>query len=345
MYRLVKLLGCLAALSFLVGCATTIEMDVTRPAEVNMAGAKKVAVMDFGVPPENNGVLTYEELWAHAMARALNIQTMRPSILAERIAQYTTGRMVDTLAGTNYFEVVNPGEVSRAVIDSGYRNPDPIMIGQLVGAQAIIVGDITTLASQTDQFFKAETIKDPVSGAESQVNVPWVKRTLTLRLTYRAVNTTTGAIMATKSMKSTNENEARFNDRGSMGPEEEAFRGMVGRMLRKIAKQIAPYQETISRTLMNDETHNSEMKKAEEFVKNRFYDNALRIYVDAWKGSKNPAAGVNAGIMYEVLGDLDSALATVKEVADATAKKEAMEEYNLLLEEKQSQAELMEQLQ
>ena len=86
------------------------------------------------------------------------------------------------------------------------------------------------------------------------------------------------------------------------------------------------------------------MKRADEFVKNRIYDNALRIYLEVWKSSKNPAAGVNAGIMYEVLGDLDSALAMVREVVDATANKTAMGEYNRLLKEKESQEELLRQL-
>ena len=53
---------------------------------------------------------------------------------------------------------------------------------------------------------------------------------------------------------------------------------------------------------------------------------------------------MNAGIMYEVLGDLDSALATVKEVVDATANKKAMGEYNRLLKEKKAQEELLKQL-
>jgi curli biogenesis system outer membrane secretion channel CsgG len=344
MTRLVKLFICLSVLVLLVSCATTIKMEITRPAEVNMAGAKKVAVMDFGIPPENNRAWTYDELWALALAKILDIKTSRAATLVEKLAQYTTETMIDTLANTNYFAVVNPGDISRAIIASGKRNPNPIMIGQLVGAQAIIVGDITTFVDETEQFNKTEKTKDKTTGKETQVTVLYVRRTLALKLTYRAVNTTTGAIMATKTLEDSNQREIRYADKGSLESEEEVFRGMIDDMLPKIAKQIAPYKETVYRGLMKDEMKNPEMEKADEFVKNNVYDSALRVYLDVWKRSKNPAAGVNAGIMYEVLGDLESALATVKEVVDATANKKAMGEYNRLLKEKKSQEELLKQL-
>jgi tetratricopeptide (TPR) repeat protein len=120
---------------------------------------------------------------------------------------------------------------------------------------------------------------------------------------------------------------------------------MIDRMLPIIAKQIAPYKEVVYRALMKDKTKDPDMEKANEFVKNNDYDSALDTYLGVWKRSKNPAAGVNAGIMYEALGDLDSALATVKAVVDETANKTAMGEYNRLLREKKAQEELMKQLQ
>ena len=170
----------------------------------------------------------------------------------EKVAQYTTERMIGTLAETNYFEVVNPGDISRAVTDSGKRNPNPIMIGQLVGAQAIIVGDITTFGRETEQLSKVEKVKDKKTGKETQQTVLYLKRTLSLKLTYRAVNTTTGAIMATKTLEDSDSREIRYVDKSNLESEEEVFRGMIDEMLPKIAKQIAPYKETVYRGLMSD---------------------------------------------------------------------------------------------
>ena len=344
MIRLAKPLGCLVLFLLLAGCATSIRMEIMRPAEVNMAGARRVAVMDFGIPPENDQAWTWDELWALALAKMLNLETARKATLVEKLAQYTTERMIGTLANTNYFEVVNPGDISRAVIGSGRRNPNPIMIGQLVGAQAIIVGDITTLVNRAEQFTRIEKVKDKTTGKDTETTVLYVKRTLELDLTYRAVNTSTGAIMATKTLEDSNVREIRYADRSSLEAEEAVFRGMIDAMLPKIAKQIAPYKETVYRGLMKDETKDPEMKKADELVKNNLYDSALGIYLDAWRRSRNPAAGVNAGIMYEVLGDLDSAIATVRQVVDATANRKAMGEYNRLLKEKKDQEELLRQL-
>lgn len=288
MIRLAKPLGCIVLFLLLAGCATTIRMEITRPAEVNMAGARRVAVMDFGIPPESDRAWTWDELWALALAKMLNLDTARKATLVEKLAQYTTETMIGTLAGTRYFEVVNPGDISRAVIGSGKRNPNPIMIGQLVGAQAIIVGDITSLVNETVQFTRIEKVKDKTTGKDTETTVLYVKRTLELELTYRAVNTTTGAIMATKTLEDSNVREVRYADRGNLDSEEAVFRGMIDAMLPKIAKQIAPYTETVYRALMKDGTKDPEMEKADELVKNNLYDNALRVYLDVWRRSRNP---------------------------------------------------------
>lgn len=345
MNKFVRLVSVLTLLVVLVSCATSVKMEITRPAEVNMAGAKKVAVMDFGVPPENDRAWSYDELWARALAKLLDLSVSRQPTLAEKVAQYTTERMIGTLTQTNYFEVVNPADISRAITASNKSNPNPIMIGQLVGAQAIIVGDITTLVSKTEQKYRTEKVKDKKTGLETEQSVLYLKRTLTLKLTYRAVNTTTGTIMATKTLEDSNNREVKYEDKGTLQAEEEVFKAMIDRMLPTIAKQIAPYKETVYRGLMKDEMKDPEMARADEFVKNKIYDSALDVYLGVWKRSKNPAAGVNAGIMYEVLGDLDAAIATVKNVVDATQNKKAMGEYRRLLDEKASQEEVQKQMQ
>ena len=137
----------------------------------------------------------------------------------------------------------------------------------------------------------------------------------------------------------------KYDNRAQLEADEEVCKEILDQMVPKIAKQIAPYKEVVYRALMKDKTKNPDLKAADELVKGNLYDRALEIFLQVWSGTQNPAAGVNAGIMYEALGDLDSALRIVKEVVDRTADSAAMREYSRLLREKQSLERLKEQLQ
>jgi curli biogenesis system outer membrane secretion channel CsgG len=331
-------------LSF-IGCATSIRMEVTRPAEVNMAGAKRVAVLDFGYPPDGDRILSFNEIWALALAKALGIEQTKERPLKERMAAYVTESMIAALINTNYFEVINPGDVSAAMKNSGSRQADPIMVGQMVGAQAIIVGDITKFVNKQTEHWEEETVKDKDTGLEYTIQARWLKREITITLTYRTVNTATGAIMATKTLEDSEIDDLKYDNRSQLGSDEEVCKQIINGMVPIIAKQIAPYKEVIYRSLMKDKTKDPDMKAADELVKGSMFDNAREIFLKVWKDTQNPAAGVNAGITYEAVGDLDSALRIVKEVVDNTANSTAMREYKRLLNEKKSLERLKEQLQ
>ena len=345
MKGMAKIVIALTLLLFCLGCATSIRMEVTRPAEVNMAGAKRVAVLDFGFPPEGDRTLTFSEIWALALAKALGVEQQRERPLQERMAAYVTESMITALINTGYFEVINPGDVSAAMKNRGSRQADPIMVGQMVRAQAIIVGDITRFVNQQTEHWEKETVKDKNTGLQYQVQVRWLKREIAIKLTYRTVNTTTGAIMATKTLEDSRTDDLKYENRAQMVSDEEVSRQIIDGMVPKIARQIAPYKEVVYRSLMKDKTKNPDLKTADELVKGNLYQNALEIFLKVWNNTQNPAAGVNAGIMYEVLGDLDSAVIVVKEVVDKTANSTAMGQYKRLLSEKQSLERLKEQMQ
>ncbi|MBN1412298.1 MAG: hypothetical protein JW969_15740 [Spirochaetales bacterium] len=326
------------------GCSTSVRMVVMRPAEVNMAGAKRIAIMDFGYPPEQGKTLSYKELWNLLILQSMGVNPSKKQSIQERIAKYATDKVITVLKQTDYFDVISPISVSQAIQDSGMSAPNPIEIGQMVDAQAIIVGDITRCDVDIETSSKKFTKKDPDTEEEYVEFVDYVKRTLSIQLTYRAVNTTTGEIMATKTFKDSNVKEIEQDKKKNLPDQEEVLQEMVNKMMPKIARQIAPYKIVVYRTLMSDETKNPDMEKADEFVKNNIFDNALKIYLDVWKTTQNPAAGVNASIMYEALGDLDGAIQMAKEVVDATANPTAMREYNRLQKEKKLQEEVSEQM-
>jgi tetratricopeptide (TPR) repeat protein len=89
-----------------------------------------------------------------------------------------------------------------------------------------------------------------------------------------------------------------------------------------IRQDIAPYKTREMRTLAEDKTGadavKTEMKEALTHVKEQNYKLALQAYLGIYERYKSPAAAENASIIYEVLGDTESAFNIMQKVYEDT---------------------------
>ena len=89
-----------------------------------------------------------------------------------------------------------------------------------------------------------------------------------------------------------------------------------------IRQDIAPYKSKEMRTIAEDKTGDdvlkTEMKEALAHVKAQNYKLALQAYLGIYERYKSTAAGENASIIYEVLGDTESALNIMQRVYNDT---------------------------
>lgn len=327
---------CLGAL--LASCATQVPVQIMKPAEINMAGARKLAVLDFDYPREAKTDNIFGLLYLSMTGQAME-KTNTPE---QRLARYTTDKLLQALIGTNYFTIVNSKDILSKL--SGVSTPSAVEIGQRSDAQAIVVGEITGMNRSLTYPTEIEKAKDKATGVVSNVTVYYVQANDEFSLTYRVVSTATGAILATKSFSGTKEQKVKSAEQGSLATLDAMCKTMVDEWLPQITRQIAPYMVSEYRTLMDDKTKDPLMKDANSLVKSKAYDKALALYVQIWQKTKNPAAGVNAAVMYDVLGQLDKALSAIDEVVNATSDKTAIREKARLERLKAENDKLAEQL-
>ena len=328
------------------GCATSISVMVTKPAEVNMAGARKVALFDFTVP-ERGRELSLDELWDRALRRSLRRDLRERDRIEEGIAGFATDSLLDILLDTEYFEIISPTDVSRAIEYYDINEVDPIMLGSLLGAEAIIMGDITGMKEDLSNFVRIEKYVDEETETEYEIEVPWVKREVSMLLTYRVINTSTDKLMATRTFNESRFHEVKKDNVNNLRDAEDMYRDILKRVLPQIARQIAPYKAREYRVMMNDQSKpkNPRMKDADVYVKGGVYDKALELYLEIWHGTGNPAAGVNAAILYEVTGNVDEAINVIEQVLEVSAEKKVMQEYNRLKQVREDLKRLEEQMQ
>ncbi|MBN1836443.1 MAG: hypothetical protein JW820_11375 [Spirochaetales bacterium] len=327
----------------LLSCATSIPVTVTKPAEINMSGNRVIAVLDFRYPEKGRGV-TGKDLVEWAVARLLGIDLPDRQSIEERVAEYTTSLVITTLLDTGYFQLVSPEQVARAMGRSLSTRTTAVDIGRVVGAQAIVSGELYLLESEEEQWVDTVTSIDPDTQEQVETIVPMMSRRVQVGMRYQVINTRSGAIVASRSFEDDEKEETAQAKSSSLPSAEKMFQEIIEEFMPAMAKQLAPYQVRETRTLMKDKMDDLRMEQADELVKGRLYDAALELYLEIWDDTANPAAGFNAGILYEITGDLDSAVAQMEEVARRTGDRRSMREYGRLLETRAEYQRLQEQL-
>jgi hypothetical protein len=100
------------------------------------------------------------------------------------------------------------------------------------------------------------------------------------------------------------------------------LRNALASQIAFIRQDVAPYKSKEMRTFAEDKTGDNvvktEMKEALAHVKVQNYKLALQAYLGIYERHKNQAAAENASILYEVLGDTESALSIMQKVYDDT---------------------------
>jgi hypothetical protein len=331
----------LAFLAALLGCSTSIPVTVTKPAEINMAANRVVAVLDFRYPVDTT--ISGKDLLQWAINKLTGLQIPTEVGVEEKLAEYTTSRVIRTLLNTGYFQLVSPQEIAQRMQGDLGASTTAMDIGQAVKAQAIVDGELYLLEVNDEQWTDERTVTDADTGEEQTVDVRMIKRTARVGMTYQVVNTATGNVVASRSFQSQNSEDRELANRWDLPEVEDMYQEIVDSFMPQMAKQLAPYQVLEHRTLMRDKSKDPRLEQADDLVKGRIYDSALEIFLQVWRENGNVAAGYNAAILYEVTGQVDMAIDQMRSVVDRTADKKAMREYNRLLTVKREQERLREQ--
>jgi hypothetical protein len=321
------------------GCSTSIPVTVTKPAEINMAGNRVIAVLDFRYPIKDKSI-SGKDLLQWAISKLTGLDLPKEPNVEERVAEYTTEQVILTLLNTGYFQLVSPQEVARAMQGGISSSTTAVDIGKAVKAQAIVNGELYLLEVSDKHWSREKTVTDAETGEEKKEIVPMISRTAEVGMSYQVVNTATGNVVASRSFESQTSADRELVNRRDLPDAEDMYTSLIDYFLPKMAKQLAPYQVREHRTLMRDKTKDPRMEQADGLVKGRVYDSALEIFLDVWQQNGNIAAGFNAAILYEVTGQLDMAITQMKSVVDRSADKKAMREYSRLLTVRQEQERL-----
>jgi curli biogenesis system outer membrane secretion channel CsgG len=310
-------LGILALL-LLFGCATAIPIKVTKAAEINLRGAKTLAVLPISFPSQvaSVGLSPYQ-----AALLRLWFYDARENQVEKHVAQYAENIFTTALLDTQYFTVLRSEDLKNTVA-AGDANAK-------INADVVITGALTSLNSQVSM--KTYTNKDTGKRTYS-----WENR-IALEVRFDVIQTATSELIAVKTFSGTATRTANTPDAAEASTEE-AAKAIIKGWAEPIKRALAPYVVTEARFLADDELKDPRMEQAKKLVQDQFYQKAFEMYTKIYADSKNFAGGFNAAIMKEVLGDLEGAIADMSALADASTNPRALQEVkrmNKALEERQ----------
>ena len=331
-----------ALMIVIMACGTSVAIRVTKPAEVNMSGARKIAVFDFTYPQEYPS-FTEDDILDYIIAEALNLD-MDVDTMEREVAEYTARSLVTALVKTDYFEVLSPTDVTQAMIGANNPNLGLTDVGLLLGADAILVGSIDYMRKDERYFMNTVWVYDPATETTVETELPWVEREIEISVTYRVLDASTGKLYATKSINEARIDDAKEEDNDTLRSYESMFKSVIDNLVPRVAKQLAPYTVTEYRWLEKDKTKDPRMEQADEFVKGGIYQKALEIFLSIWNANSNMAAGYNAAIMYEATGNIDAAIELMDQVMNMYPERKIMREYNRLLADKEEMERVAEQM-
>ncbi len=221
------------------------------------------------------------------------------------------GRTFQQGARTNVFVVVERSRLDQVLEELKLGQTGLIdesqaaQVGRMLGVDAIITGQVN-VACVEKWVTETRTVK------KTKTEVDCYTRSANVRASIRIINVETGQLMGTKDASSNQDAKKCEGDYGTMPPAEQT----VDLCLQSIAKQLADYflpifkQNKFEFAKIEDKEYKRYYEVAKKSIENYDLDNAYVQYsaiVD--QDPYNHAAIYNLGLLHEIVGNYDQALA------------------------------------
>lgn len=285
----------LAGAVFSVGCGSAITVTRLAPAEINLAGVKRVAITQIGGRDGDS--------------------------LATMVSQ----RIVDS----KRYELVERAEMDkiasehRGALDAAFEQNQGVEIGKLLPAAAIISGSVSESKTDDHVTSSSSTCSRTMNGKSFNYPCTRYKRTAKARFVanLRVFDTNTSRVLVQRRLQAERSNETSATDGDPDTIDGDAMlEACRNEVADKFLKMIAPYpvQEKVS---LEEDGELPELKQGNEYLKRGDTATALEFYTkavakaDANAGMKPDSKGrahYSFGLGKAMIGDYETALTELR---------------------------------
>lgn len=282
---------------FFASCAQKTAIKVTKPAEIDVGGIQRLAVLDF----------------------------RGPGYSGANVASVFTSKLFET----GFYTMIERAELKRILEEhalslSGVVDMETaIQAGNVLGVQGVIVGDV--ISYRCDDRRGREKVKEKVwtgdyekdddgnivyektlfgkvkkkKYREEFVDVEVIDREANVTLSFRLIDVETGQIVASREASHSYTKKVRSGEK-SLPPANEILGNLGLRCVDEFVQMLAPHQVTVQTQFAKG---NKEVNNGIEFAKNGLWDKAQSVWEEVLQNDpQNDAAWYNIGLAAEVQG-------------------------------------------
>ncbi|QOY51304.1 DUF6340 family protein [Candidatus Sulfurimonas baltica] len=275
------------------GCAQKATVYAIQPAEVDrMASTKKVAVSTF----------------SHDTVG-----------LSNKIEVELAGKKVDE---KNYFTTISRSDINKVIEEQRLQNSglfdesSSVKMGRLLGAQALISGDISAASMSDKSFYEKRTkCSDEKCKETYKYSVRCIRRDMAIVAQIKIVDIQKGDIIYAETLSKNGAWKHCSDDTDDLPSKAYGLNMLADEVSRSFVQKLVPYYATY-RVLLLDEPdieysdkQEDELEHALEYIQHKRYDRAEELLSKLLESTsdKSYVAAYNLAIVKEVQGDLTSA--------------------------------------
>lgn len=308
MKKLFSFLSLPLLLVLIAGCSTTVPVTVTRPAELDLHGAKSISVLPFRISTakedtgNNNGGTTI-------IIDIRHFFDLGPSDNPEEIksANYLTDQLAQNLANSQYVQLVNSSSVQAAL-----KNGTPIP------ADVYLTGKFNSFDSNIETTRNTETDSDG-----NKYTVYNYQKSVRISVTYQIIDAKTNQVIAYKSAD-LRSSSLGMKDSYKLPRDFDIISSQLNQLSNKILRELQPYEERVYIALKSDKTKDPDMKIADEMTKKGLIAQSEAKFLSIYKEKNSFVAGYNAAKLMQAQGKLHDAKDLMETLVNTFGEKDAM---------------------
>src|SRR5574344_3049111 len=291
--------------ALLASCATTVPVQVVRPAELDLGSAKTIAVLPFQASNSKNYEVTGSSFFD--VVNAVNFFISDGDQNEIQAASFLTSKVTEGLSDSRCFTLVDESVVKQA-IDSGTKPP----------VDVYLTGKFTKFTYTTTSRKQKETVDN------KERTVIYYTRSVNASVTYQLVDSATSSIIAYRS-RDLSSSGYEQQDRNLLASPYDIIEDDLSSLAREILHKIQPYQETVNISLLSDKSKDPDMKTADELAKQGLIGQSLEKFREVYELRGTFEAGYNAAKLLQAEGRLDDEYHLRNELDDNTGDKRAVQ--------------------
>ena len=286
-------------------CATTVNVQLTRPAQLDLNGARTIAVLPI---KPSHYYKEYEttigkQIVINTFYQIFNIKDPDEQLAIDSLySQIEHG-----LLQSPYIKLVSSDAVEKS-IKRGTLNP----------ADVYLTGEVTYYDVYDRRSEERKQIRAARGNQKAEyAYVTYWRREVTFNFRYQIVDSSNNEIISYNEVRC-QDTSSKYESRRALPSAYSLVEYEIRSAARKILQELQPYTVTKSIKLLESKTKDKalkeRMKAADELAENSMVSKASEEFSKIYKESDLMEAGYNAAILQEALGNLSEAERMMLEV-------------------------------